>query len=261
MSDGGPTGVDRLPAAAHRVAQATLCDNESGGPPVDARIVTIVGARAGAGASTVAANLAVALARAGTGPVCLVDLDFTAGDIATMFDAEVDEGGVPEAHVATRLSRGLYAILAPTILGDPGRLPERVVSELLASLSTMYAHVVVDAPAAVNKHVLTALEYAHRQVLVTTPERPALRALSRYHDMLDTLGHDRHLRSVVINRTHPDNGIPTPEIEQAARTPIAAWLPATADVPHSINTGQPLTAVDPDHPFSHALQALARHSS
>ncbi|GLW90712.1 AAA family ATPase [Actinokineospora globicatena] len=223
---------------------------------MDAQIVTIVGARAGAGASTVAANLAVALARSGTGPVCLVDLDFTAGDIATMFDAEADEGGVPEAHVATRLSRGLYAILAPTVLGDPGRVPERVVSELLASLSTMYAHVVVDAPAAVNKHVVTALEYSHRQVLVTTPERPALRALGRYLDMLDTLGHDRRLRSVVINRTNPDNGIPTAEVELAARTPIAAWLPATPDIPLSINTGQPLAAVDPDHPFCHSLLSL-----
>ncbi|MBM7775597.1 MinD-like ATPase involved in chromosome partitioning or flagellar assembly [Actinokineospora baliensis] len=228
---------------------------------MDAQIVTVVAARAGAGASTVAANLAVTLARAGRGPVCLVDLDFSAGDIATMFDAEADEDGIPEAHVAIRLSRGLYAVLAPTVLGDPGRVPERVVSELIASLSTMYTHVVIDAPAAVNKHVVTALEYSHRQILVTTPERPALRALGRYHDMLDILGHDRRLRSVVVNRSYGDDGIPVAEVEQAARLPIAAWLPATAEIPVSINTGQPLAAVDPEHAFCVALRGVLGESS
>ncbi|GAA2979655.1 AAA family ATPase [Actinokineospora diospyrosa] len=228
---------------------------------MDAQIVTVVAARAGAGTSTVAANLAVTLARGGRGPVCLVDLDFSAGDIATMFDAEADEDGVPEAHVATRLGKGLYAILAPTVLGDPGRVPERVVSELIASLSTMYAHIVIDAPAAVNKHVVTALEYSHRQILVTTPERPALRALGRYHDMLDTLGYDRRLRSVVVNRSYTDNGMPVGEVERAARMPVAAWLPASGDVPVSVNTGQPLAAVDPEHEFCVALRGVVEGSA
>ncbi|WP_084467851.1 AAA family ATPase [Actinokineospora inagensis] len=221
-----------------------------------AHIVTVVAGRAGAGTSTIAANLAVTLARTGGGPVCLVDIDFTAGDIATMFDAEADDDGVPEAHVATRLGRGLYAILAPTVLGDPSRVPERIVSELIASLSTMYAHVVIDAPATINKHVVTALEYSHQQILVTTAERPALRALGRLHDTLDLLNHDHRLRTVVVTRAHPETGLPATDVERAARAPIAAWLPASPDIPVSINAGQPLATVAPDHPFCRPLRDL-----
>ncbi|PPK62031.1 P-loop NTPase [Actinokineospora auranticolor] len=224
---------------------------------MSAHIITVTGGRAGCGKSTVAANLAAVLATRRTGPVCLVDLDFAAGTIADMFDAEADAGGVPEAHVATRLAHGLYAVLAPTILGDPGRLPERVVSELLAVLSTMYSYVVIDTPSVVNKHVLTALEYAHQQILITTPERPGLRGLRQVHSMLDLLDHSPALRTVVVNRAISDSGLPEGEIVEAARAPIAAWLPTTADVPQSINNGHPLATMDPGHPFSAAVRELA----
>ncbi|WP_018681198.1 AAA family ATPase [Actinokineospora enzanensis] len=223
-----------------------------------AHIVTVVSGRGGCGKTTFAANLATVLADHHRGPVCLVDLDFTAGAVADQFDAEVDEGGVPDAGVATRLGRGLYAVLAPTVLGDPGRMPDRVVNELLAGLSTMYAYVVVDTPSTMNKHVMTALEYAHQQILVTTPERPALRGLRQLQDTLDTIDHDPALRTVVVNRAYPDSGMTADEIERGVRGPVAAWLPAAQEIPMSVNHGVPLVRVSPSHPYTRILRELAR---
>ena len=55
----------------------------------------------------------------------------------------------------------------------------------------------------------------------------------------------------------PDSYIIDPHgrvVEQIINAPISAYLPATADVPASVNQGVPLASRNPDHPLSHAVR-------
>lgn len=234
----------------------------------DCRIVTVFAAKGGCGKTTVATNLATVLHDRGAYRVCLLDLDLEFGDAASvlglrpersMVDALVADRLTPAtvASLMTNYLPGFDCLLAPTRPGEARLIPAALVSRLLAVLPLAYDFVVVDTPGHFTPHVLAALDAADHQILVTTPERPALKNLRGTLDMLDLLPYDRAARSIVINRSDPGSDLPDELLDKLVRSPIAGRLPAWDDVPASINRGEPLAAAQPDHAVSQAIRRLA----
>jgi MinD-like ATPase involved in chromosome partitioning or flagellar assembly len=254
--------VQAIVAAVRRTAGAPSSGRPAG------RIVTVFSAKGGAGKTTLATNLAVVLHDGGTRKVCLIDLDLTFGDVAStlaleparsLLDALQWGGGLDGGRLASLVTvfrPGLDCILAPAGPGDGARVPAVLVAELLAALPTEYDYIVVDTPAQLSSHVLTALDAAHHQVLLTTPERPSLKNLRLTLDMCDLLGYPREVRAIVVNRSDSRVGLSRTEVEDLVRHPIAGHLPSRRDVPASINRGVPLTMSEPEHMFSLAVRRL-----
>ncbi|MQA63152.1 MAG: AAA family ATPase [Actinophytocola sp.] len=233
------------------------------------RIVTVFAAKGGYGKTTLSTNLAVTLNASGA-RVCLVDLDFEFGDIArwlrleptrTLLDAIPLQGKLNAAGGASLITPyrpALDCILAPVDPGQAAKLPSNVTAELLAVLPSLYDYVVVDAPAKLSLHTLSALDSSHHHVLLSTPERPALKNLRRTLDTLELLSYGRQLRSVVINQAGSRLGLTAEEINRLVRSPIAARVPYIWDVPAAINRGVPLAISRPDHPVVRAIGEFAR---
>jgi pilus assembly protein CpaE len=230
------------------------------------RIVTVFSAKGGCGKTTLATNLAAVLHAGGARRVCLVDLDLVFGDVASTLDLEPERSLVDAlgrldadriADLVTSFRPGLDCILAPAGAGEGARVPPGLVGDLLALLPAVYDYVVVDTPAQFSANVLTALDAAHHQVLLTTPERPALKNLRLTLDMLDLLSYPRETRAIVVNRADSRIGLTAPEVEDLVRSPIAGQLPSRWDVPASIDRGVPLVMTDPDHVVSLAIRRLA----
>jgi pilus assembly protein CpaE len=235
------------------------------------QIITVFAAKGGCGKTTLATNLAVVLHDGGARRVCLVDLDLESGDIAStlgliparsLVDAipyagELDAGRI--ASMMTSFRVGLDCLLAPAAPGDFSRIPVGLVSELLALLPTVYDYIVVDTPARFSSYVLAALDAADHQVLLTTPERPALKNLRLTLDVLDLLPYDRGSRLIVFNRSDSDSdsGLTAGDVEAMVKSPIAGYLPSRVDVPASTNHGVPLASAQPDHVVSQAVRRLA----
>ena len=225
------------------------------------RIITVYGATSGQGRSTVAANLAVVLNGGGQHRVCLVDLDLAFGDLTCFLARRPDQAperpAVPWSPLATAYLPGLDCVFAPDRPGDVVAVPANHTEHALTGLASCYDYVVVDLPQLCTAQVLSALDVANHQVLVTAAERPALRNLRRTLDMLDLLEYPPEIRSVVLNRCDP-RVLPTPtEVDLALRNRVAATLPWTIDVPSSINQGVPLALSRPAHPFVKAVRRLA----
>jgi MinD-like ATPase involved in chromosome partitioning or flagellar assembly len=254
--------VQAIEEAVRRTADAP----SSGRPP--GHIVTVFSAKGGAGKTTLATNLAAVLHDGGNRKVCLLDLDLTFGDVAStlaleparsLVDALAWGGGLDSARLSSLVTvfrPRLDCILAPAGPGDGNRVPAVLVAELLAALPTEYDYIVVDTPAQLSSHVLTALDAAHHQVLLTTPERPSLKNLRLTLDMCDLLGYPREVRAIVVNRSDSRVGLSRTEVEDLVRHPIAGHLPSRRDVPASINRGVPLTMTEPEHMFSLAVRRL-----
>jgi pilus assembly protein CpaE len=235
----------------------------------DGRIITVFAAKGGCGKTTVATNLATVLYDRGAHRVCLLDLDLEFGDAAGMLGLRPERSMVDALPMADQLTPetvaslmttylpGFDCLLAPTRPGDARLIPASLVSGLLAVLPLGYDFVVVDTPSSFGAHVLAALDLADHQILVTTPERPALKNLRITLDMLDLLPYDRTARSIVINRSDARSGLPSGLLDQLVRSPIAGHLPSWDDVPASINRGEPLAAAQPDHEVSQAIRQLA----
>jgi pilus assembly protein CpaE len=235
------------------------------------RVVTVFGSKGGCGKTTVAVNLAVALAEDARRRVCLVDLDLRSGDLAVTLGLQpsntiasartVGDRDVPA--IVTTFRPRLDCVLAPVGPGQAERLETRGVEATLSALARSYDVVVVDTPPTFTGPVLAALDRSEHHLLVTTPERPALHRLRRALDTMDLLGHRRDSREVVFNRSDSGVGITADDVERTLHAPIAAHVPSSRDVPASINTCTPLMVSSPDHPVSRAIRdfALARLSS
>jgi pilus assembly protein CpaE len=231
--------------------------------------VTVFSAKGGCGKTTVATNLAAALAADGSTRVCLVDLDLEFGDVAialqlvperTMVDlvgmaGTIDEHGI--RSVLTPAGHGVDAVLAPVAPGDATRIPAELVPELVRALRHMYDVVVLDTPPTITEHVLAAFDLADVTVLLATLDVPALKNLKVSLDTLDQLGYPRDTRMVVLNRADARVGLKLSDVEQTIGTPVSVQIPSSGDVPASINRGRLIVREQPEHEVSQALQEIA----
>jgi pilus assembly protein CpaE len=239
-------------------------------PRADGQVFSVFAAKGGCGKTTVATNLAISLRRMGNGRVCLLDLDLDFGDVASALNLDTDRtlalligprdvGNLLDSGelITSSPRTGLDCILAPVAPGDAERIRPAKIGRLLRALATRYDAVVVDLPARFSPITMVALDHAHHHIVVSTPERPALKNLRLTLDILDLLGYSRTARSVLFNRSDSSAAITAGEVAAAVRGPIAAHLPSSRDVPASINRGVPLLTAQPGHPVSVAIDRFA----
>jgi pilus assembly protein CpaE len=244
-------------------------------PEFDARIITVFAAKGGCGKTTLATNIAVALAAGGVRRVGLIDLDLAFGDVAIMLqlvpersiaDAvglgdQLDESSV--RALLTPYGPGLDTLLAPAGPAEAERVSQGLVADIIRLARGMFDFLVVDTPPQFTDHVLTALDASHVHVLLTTPDIPALKNLRITLDTFDLLELPKENRMVVLNRSDAKVGLTATDIERVIRVPILAHVPSSRDVPVSINRGVPIMADNPQHPVSKAIRdfSLGRLSS
>ena len=250
-------------AAAGRACRTFVSARRGAG---SGRVVTVHASRGGSGTTTLAVNVAAVLAQAPCRRVCLLDLDLVASDLAVTLGLEPHrtlasrpgDGGDPVAAMTTAVHPRLDCVLAPAAPAALRQLGTADPGRIIAALAARYTDVVVDTPASLSPWVLTALELSDHHLLVTTSDRPALVALRRTLDALDLLGHRRDARSVVVNRSVPEARLCTEDVERLIRSPVAAHLPASADVVASVNARVPVLTHLPHSAVSQAVRALVR---
>jgi pilus assembly protein CpaE len=270
------TVVDAVPAEAAEPAEPEHPHSDGEAlPAVEVaplgEVVTVFSAKGGTGKTVVSTNLALALHDNGARRVCLVDLDLEFGDVAismklsptrSIIDALEIDLRAPDAVTAllTPYAPHFDCVLAPVHPGEAERVSPAVIATILKELRLKYDYIVIDTPSQFSEHVLEAFDASDHQVLVTTPEIPALKNLRLTLDMLDMLDYDRERRSILLNRADPKAGLARQEVENAIRAAITADLPATQNVPASINKGLPLVLSDADSAFARVVRTFAERT-
>jgi pilus assembly protein CpaE len=238
------------------------------GPPAG-KLITVFAGKGGCGKSTLATNLAVALASGGANRVLLIDLDLSFGDVAimlqlvperSMVDAVAMSGRLDETGLRSLLTSyapGVDALLAPAGPADGERVNRELVAEIIKVARKSFDYIVVDTPPFFSDQILAALDVSDYYVLIATPDIPSLKNLRLTLDMFDLLEYPKDERIVVLNRSDSRVGLTPSDIERVVRAPIQCHVPSTRDVPVSINRGVPLVSEDPNHPVSRAIRDLA----
>jgi pilus assembly protein CpaE len=242
------------------------------GRGVTGKVVTVFSAKGGCGKTTLATNLAAALADRGRRQVVIVDLDLAFGDVAIalqLFPAHTIADAVPMAEsldleavqaILTPHSPGLTALVAPIDPGSGESVPPALVTRIIDLLRERFDYVVIDTPPAFDEQVLAAFDASDVVALIATLDVPALKNLKLTLETLDLLRYQKEKWRVVLNRADSKVGLQLSEVEKTLRTEISAHVPSSRDVPAAINRGVPIMLDDPKHPVSLSIRQFAeRH--
>lgn len=263
------SAVRRARDLARRLRETVGEHSAADEPQSRGKLVTVFSAKGGCGKTTLATNLAAALADRGRRQVCLVDLDLAFGDVAIalqLFPAHTIADAVPLAEtldiqavlsLLTPHSPGLTTLVAPIEPGTAESIPASLVSKVLDLLRHHFDFVVVDTPPAFDDHVLAAFDQSDMVALLATLDIPALKNLKLTLETLDLLNYPRDRWRLVLNRADSKVGLALSEVEKTLKAPITAQIPSSRDVPASINRGVPIVLDDPKHPVSLAIKLFA----
>jgi len=231
------------------------------------RLIVVHGPKGGVGTTTVAVNLASALAASGSGAV-LVDADLAGGDVALLLGVTPERSAldlVGSVHYAEPdLLRSLLVpvgerlLVLPAPLEPPG--PDGPTAEEMVAVATALrplGNVVVDLPAGNDEVSRALVEEADAIVLVTTLDVPGVKHLHRglQRPGLPTERDPRcHL---VVNRAGARGGLAVREVERVLDLRGAHSVPDDPAVTRAVNAGVPVVRSAPRAPAGRALARLA----
>ncbi|MGQ9458521.1 MAG: response regulator [Anaerolineae bacterium] len=236
------------------------------------KVISVFSLRGGVGVSTLAVNLAYALAKGQDRPVALADLALESGHAALMLDlrprlswadlAQQEAGGLDVEMVQRAMVRhesGLHLLAAPPSPALSELVSPRAANAILSMLVEHYAYVVVDTASTLNEVTLAALDLSDTILLLLAPELASLKLASVSLEIFDSLGYPASRTLLVVNWTFPQGGLGQKHIESALHKSVQAVIPyERTAVVQAINRGIPLLQFAPSSPVSEAIAELAR---
>jgi pilus assembly protein CpaE len=212
-----------------------------------------LGAKGGAGTTTVSVNCAVELARIGKRPAIIVDLKPCLGEVAlflgvrprfTVLDAienlhRLDRDFLRE--LVSKHKSGLDILAASEQFDRPNAQDAGAIEELLRVLARMYEHIVIDAGNTINSCAVAALYAAETVFLVTNPDVPSIRNAQRLVDRVRQLGAGSERVKILLNRSSEQHLITPRQIETALGYGIHHTFSSDyRTVSTALNSGVPL---------------------
>jgi pilus assembly protein CpaE len=229
-TDGPPTAASRtmeesFHGAVRRTATRRDAATAGARPPCVNHV--FLGAKGGAGTTTVAVNCAVELARLTKRPTIILDLKTCLGEVAlflgvrprfTLLDAvenlhRLDRDFLRE--LVTKHKSGLDILAGSEQFDRPNAQDAGAIEELLRVLARTYDYIVVDAGNTINACSVSALYAADTVFLVTNPDVPSIRNAQRLVDRVRQLGAGSERVKVLLNRSSEHHLIAPKQIETA----------------------------------------------
>ena len=212
-----------------------------------------LGAKGGAGTTTVAVNCGVELARLTKRATLVVDLKSCLGEVAlflgvrprfTVLDAienlhRLDKNFL--AELVAKHKSGLDILAGSEQFDRPNAQDAGAVEELLRVVAKAYDYVVIDAGNVINSTSTAALYAADTIFLVTNPDVPSIRNAQRLVDRVRQLGAGSERVKVLLNRVSENHLIAPKQIETALGYGIHhAFTSDYRTVSTALNSGVPL---------------------
>ena len=216
-----------------------------------------LGAKGGAGTTTVSVNCAVELARMSKRPTIIVDLKPCLGEVAlflgvrprfTVLDAieslhRLDKEFLKE--LVSKHKSGLDILAGSEQFDRPNAQDAGAIEELLRVLGRTYDHIVIDAGNTINSFVVATLYTADTVFLIANPDVPSIRNAQRLVDRVRQLGAGAERVKILLNRTSDQNLIAPKQIETALGYGIHhAFTSDYRTVSTALNSGVPLALVN-----------------
>jgi len=234
------------------------------------RAITLFSLRGGAGVSSLAINLAVALARQPNQKVALLDLCFLSSSVPLMLnvrpnlslaellreDTTISLDSL-EKHMVAH-SSGVKVLPIVLSLARVAPIPAKTVGRVLAVLKSGFNYVIVDTLSSLDDMTLAALIHSNQIILILVPEVASIQAATATLQAFRSLGLSEEAVVPIINHTFAKGGLSLRTIQSALKRPIKTVIPHEPELLiQAINSGTPLVLSQPSSAMATAIQKLA----
>ncbi len=241
----------------------------------EGRLITVIGARGGAGATSVAVNTSWQIAGELDQRVALVDLDLYFGTVALSLDLEPGRGfgeaiaapnridGLFMERAMVRATDNLFILGSERTLDQVPQLGPEAIDPLLSRLSSDFDCIVVDLPRRTAVTVPGLIAASHSVVLVTDLSLAGMRDSLRLIEFVRCTAPQTSLR-LVANRVGQTKKaeMGKDEFERHIDREITVAIPDDIKTSEkSATLGRPMAAVAPKGRFASLLRPLSRDIS
>jgi pilus assembly protein CpaE len=237
----------------------------------DHQVVAIFSPKGGAGRTTIATNLALALQRETGGRICLVDANLQFGDVGVLLNLnpknrsvlDAINGGEPDADLLNSVvidhSAGIRVLLAPPSPEGADLITAVYLRKIVDLLRQSHDWVVVDLPPSLTDHSLGVMDAADQIVVLSALEITTIKNVRLFLEVADQLEYDRSKLRLVINRSDSSQGIRISDVEASIRRPIDGTVVSDGRLAVlAVNRGVPFVVSHPDAALSRDITRLAR---
>lgn len=262
-----PVQIDELVGALDRIS-ATLGGKQRSNA---GSIITVAGSSGGVGTTSIAVNLAVALASNPEHNVVLIDLDLALGDADVFLDMIPDYTLLDVAQNIARLdlallrksltkhSTGVYLLPRPVQIEDIDSITNEDFKRVLGLLKASFTHLVIDLSKSYSRLDIAALEASKHILLLTQLDLPCLRNVVRLLSSLEAYEGVNEKVKVVVNRSGLDKSqISSSKAEETIDREIFWRIPNNYGVISECrNNGVPLLESAKNAAITHSISELA----
>jgi pilus assembly protein CpaE len=262
---------DELRSAVLRVAAELGPKSTSEKPRAHpARVVAVMGAKGGVGATVVACQLAASL-RARGSRTAVVDLNLPLGDAALYFDVQPaytlaniarESDRLDATYLRTLMSgrpNGVQILASPVHAEEAELVRGAHVERALSLLRGDFDWVILDLSRTWSEPTVRALDLADLILLVTLMDVPTLHHTRKHIDLLERLGHSGSRVRLIANRHSSVDAITDKDVaEFLERTPdyqIPNDFPTTLA---AVNRGVSVAEVAPRSALARAYTELTQ---
>jgi pilus assembly protein CpaE len=254
---------DELTNLISRIKARTIKKNEAG------KIISVVSASGGCGASTIAINLATAMAKKHIKNI-LIDLKQDGGDLASMLNLkpqhtlldlsqqidELDEEMLDKSLVDHH--SGIRLLASSETYENAGLIHPEVVERVIQMAASKYGNVILDIEDVYHSEQLVTIRQSQIILIVIRLDFPCLVRVRRMLDYLERLGIPQDHIQLVVNRFGKKNELPKDTVMQALGKPFSYCLPEDFSLSAlCANVGNPILLESPKSELAIKLAEMA----
>jgi pilus assembly protein CpaE len=235
------------------------------------RLLVITGHKGGVGTTSIAVNLAIALADIALESVALVDLGRPFPDVGnfldqspshTIFDLFQNLANLDQAFLQRIMQpyESRLAILhGCSDIKEQDFLDSESMEKIFAHLKGLYKWIIVDLSHWLDGFFMQVIREADLVLLLTELTIPDLKNLKKLWPVLQEVAPGREKLKIVINRHQKGIDLQLSDLEQVIQRPVFDLLPwDSSPLAEAITKGVPLATIAPRSKIYRSLYRLAQ---
>jgi pilus assembly protein CpaE len=234
---------------------------------IGSMMISLFSPKGGVGRTTIAYNLAVALAA--NHRVCLIDGSLQFSDLRGLLRVPASAPSIVNlptdkirdtdvAEVAWHDPSGIDILLAPPRIEMAEMVTVRDIEKALSILRQLYEFVIVDTRTALSDDVLVFLDASDLILQVVTYDSMAIRNLAMTAEAFDAIGYPPTKLATLLNRSDAAGGFTKADLEAALGRSVDFEVVSDGRLVLAANhEGIPFVTGSPDAPISQGIKRIA----